>query len=197
MSSAAPANGLDLLQTAEETTGTDVVAFVAATAVWANPRVHDELLAKNPLGLWFPDLRRYHRGAGEKRGQVIDGIRLDDNTYANNALKNALPLGSRRYVNYCVCHVWQNSCYNERCYTVMANLVLIPSPLMSLTDFHKATQDALQYRSWELYHWRPTDASDPSRPELYPSSWRPPEPFTADVEARLRKRLATPGGISR
>jgi hypothetical protein len=187
MASPTPADGLVLLLAAERATGTDVVGLVAAAAVWANPLVHSELLAKNPLGLWYPGLRRYRKGAGERKGQVIGDIRLDDNTYANFALKNALPLGPRSYVNYSVCHIWEDSCYDERCYTSIANLVLIPSPLMSLTDFHPALQDALKYRSWELYRWCPPGAAMPLKPNRYPTCWRPPEPFTAGVEARVRK----------
>jgi hypothetical protein len=183
----APADGLALLLAAEQATGTDVVALVAAAAVWANPLVHSELLTKNPLGLWYPGLRRCRKGADEKKGQVVGGVRLDDNTYASFALKNALPLGPRNYLNYSVCHIWRDSCYDEQCYTSIANLVLIPSPLMSLTDFHPGLEDALKYRSWELYHWCPPDDAMPLRPNRYPVSWRLPEPFTAEVEARVRR----------
>ncbi len=186
-SSAAPADGLVVLLAAEQATGTDVVALVAAAAVWANPSVHSELLKKRSLGLWYPGLRRYRKGAGEKKGQVVEGVRLDDNTYANSALKNALPHGPRSYVNYSVCHIWNDSCYDERCYTAIANLVLIPSPLMSLTDFHPELQEALRYRSWELYQWRPPGTVIPSKPTRYPACWRLPEPYTAEVAARLRR----------
>ena len=185
--STTPADGLVVLLAAEQATNTDVVALVAAAAVWANPLVHTELLTKNPLGLWYPGLRRYRKGAGEKKGQVIGGVRLDDNTYANFALKNALPHGPRSYVNYSVCHIWTNSCYDDQCYTAIANLVLIPSPLMSLTDFHPELQHALQYRSWELYQWHPPRTAIPSKPSRYPVSWRAPEPYTAEVAARLRR----------
>ena len=188
MANATPADGLMLLLTAEQATGIDLVTLVAAASVWANPAVHSSLIAKNPLRLWYPRLRRCRKGAGERKGQVIEGVRLDDNTYANFALKDALPLGSRNYINYSVCHIWPDSCYDERCHTCIANLVLIPSPLMSLTDFHAEIRDALKYHSWELYQWCPPGKLAPSKPARYPQSWRQPEAFTSDVEARVRGR---------
>jgi len=188
MATSTPGDGLVLLLAAEQATGIDLVTLVAAASVWAHPLVHSRLMAKNPLGLWYPGVRRYRNGAGEKKGQVVEGVRLDDNTYANFALKDALPLGSRQYSNYAVCHIWPDSCYDERCHTCIANLVLIPSPLMSLTDFHPEIRHALQYRSWELYQWYPPGVSVPSKPARYPSSWRQPEPFTAEVESRVSVR---------
>jgi len=38
----------------------------------------------------FQKVRRGRMGQGEQRGQILDGIRLDDNSYANVALKRAL-----------------------------------------------------------------------------------------------------------
>jgi hypothetical protein len=183
-----PPDGFALLRVAEQETGTDLAAFLAAATVWANPRVHAVLLRSDPLGLWYPGTRRYKRGAGERRGQVIDGIRLDDNTYANFALKNALPGGARSYDNYSVCHIWPDTCYDARCHTCIANLVLVPSPLMSITDYHPSIQAALKFRSWELYEWQPPGLPVPTKPERYPSTWRAPEPFTTEIESRLSGR---------
>ena len=183
-----PEDGLQLLEMAERETTTDLAALVAAASVWANPKIHDILKANGRFGLWYPATRRYRKGATERKGQILDGIRLDDNTYANYALKNALPLGARAYLNYSVCHIWPESCYDDRCYTCIANLVLVPSPLMSITDCHPATQNALRYRAWELYSWYPPQATPPYRPDQYPSHWRTPEPFTTEIADRLNGR---------
>ncbi|HWQ55093.1 MAG TPA: hypothetical protein VN442_15505 [Bryobacteraceae bacterium] len=43
--------------------------------------------------------------------------------------------GYKGFQNCAVCHIWPNSCYDERYHTCVANLVLLPSALASLTDF--------------------------------------------------------------
>jgi hypothetical protein len=164
-----PDDGLVLLKNAEAETTTDLPALVAAASVWANPKVHELLMANDGLGLWYPAMRRYRKGANERKGGKLHGVTLDDNTYANFALKNSLPFGARAYRNYSVCHIWPESCYDDRCYTCIANLVLVPSPLMSITDFHPVIQSALKYRSWELYAWCPPRANPPIRPDGYPT----------------------------
>jgi len=182
-----PKDGLQLLEMAERETSMDLAALVAAASVWANPKVHEMLKANGGVGPWYPATRRYGKGA-ERKGDVLEGIRLDDNTYANYALKNALPLGARAYRNYSVCHIWPESCYDDRCYTCIANLILTPSLLMSMTDCHPAIQNALKYRAWELYSWYPPEAAPPYIPAHYPGRWRTPEPFTAEIADRLSGR---------
>lgn len=125
---------------------------------------------------------------GELRAQIKDGERLDDNSYANNALKRALGRPHGKLVGFEVCHIWPQSCYDARYHTVLANLVLLPRPLAGLTDHDPEIQAALQFRAFELYHWFPADVPAPQRPEYYPANWREPEPFTREVERSLAAR---------
>jgi hypothetical protein len=82
-----PEDGLELLKRAALETTTDLAALVAAASVWANPKVHSVLKANGGFGLWYPATRRYRKGVNERKGQILGGIRLDDNTYANYALE--------------------------------------------------------------------------------------------------------------
>src|SRR6185436_10881714 len=68
--------------------------LVAETGLWAHPDVHTRLLRETGGAAMFPKVRRARKGHGENRGQLLDGIRMDDNSYANIAIKRAL--GVRR-----------------------------------------------------------------------------------------------------
>lgn len=112
---------------------------------------------------------------GEKRGQILDGIRLDDNSYANVALKRALGLHRLQLEGFEACHIWPRTCYDQRFHTVIANLVLLPRALAGLTDHDLEIQASLQYRAFELYGWFPKGTPIPRKPSFYPSHWRDPE----------------------
>jgi hypothetical protein len=172
-----------MMHEAQEKHSIRLSVLVAETGLWANPEVHRRLAAEDSVGAFFPKTRRYKAGAGERRAEVREGIRLDDNTYANNALKRSLGLARGAAVGFEVCHIWPQSCYDHRCHTVIANLVLLPRPLASLTDHDADVRAALQYRAFELYKWHPEEAAAPTRPMHYPTNWRDPLPFT-DLIAR-------------
>lgn len=146
--------------------------LVAETGLWAHPAVHQRLLAENGTGAVFSHCRRARRE--ERRGTVVDGVRLDDNTYANTAIKRALGLPRAKIVGYHACHIWPLTCYDARYHTAVANLVLLPSPLAGLTDFDPEVAAALQYRAFELYGWHPEGQEVPRRPDPYPDNWQPP-----------------------
>src|SRR5437764_495509 len=107
--------------------------LVAETAIWASPEVHRILISENGTGSFFPNFRRFKAGRGEKRGTVIEGVHLDANTYANNAIKRATGVG-RSAKGFEACHIWPNLCYDERYHTAIANLVLISRALAGLSD---------------------------------------------------------------
>ncbi len=150
--------------------------LIARTALWANPAVHEHLLAKGTPAK-CPKVRRMRISRGERRGDIIDGIRLDDNTYANNAIKWAIGVGRKNIRGYETCHIWEDTCYDERYHTVIANLVLLPRPLAALTDHYAPTQNILKYRAYELYKWHPDEHATPVKPDGYVSCWREPEPI--------------------
>lgn len=149
--------------------------LVADTGLWANPEFHHRLIRETSTAAMFPKVRRARIGQGEQRSQIVDGIRFDDNSYANVAIKRALGLG-KSAEGFEACHIWPLTCYDERYHTAPANIVLLPRAIAGLSDHDGEIQKALQYRSFELYGWHPEGVDQPSRPEFYPDSWRDPLP---------------------
>ena len=148
---------LDMFQSIEP----KLIDIIAATAIWVSP----DKISMNPV---YPDTKR---GRAKEKGNVVDGIRIDDNTYANVAIKKAIS-SSIDFKNYMVCHIWPGTTYDERYHTLLANLVLIPRILANLSDYFNAVIDVLKYRSYELYGWHPDGTEVPQRPSYYPKVWR-------------------------
>lgn len=187
-------DGPTILREAMERYKINFFPLVAATSFWAHPEAYKLLLEDNrergfrQNGAFYPHVRRA-REKHEERGQRIRNgtILLDDNTYANNAIKKMIGV-SGNIQHFETCHIWPDSAYNEGTHTAIANLVLLPKDLASLTDHNEEIQDLLKYRSYELYHWRPGNKSIPRRPASYPSNWREPFALTAEVEGAIRRR---------
>jgi hypothetical protein len=184
-----------LVDEACEELGYSLAKLVALASVWIHPDVIKVLAPVD--GVWYPDRRRANLGLRregvqlERVGQRIEGITLDDNTYANTAFKRALGVERQSFTGFHVCHIWPGTAYDPACFTQLANLVGIPAELSSLTDHHSAIVACLEYRAWELYGWRPRQESAPSKPAEYPERWR--EPYAAN-EAGLkaaRRRVGT------
>lgn len=164
-------NGSDVLREVATHLGIDLCSLVAGCAFWA-PNEENTKVPK------FPKICRARKGKGEKRRETVDGITFDDNTYANKALKAALKHAVRfeGFKGFAVCHIWPDTCYDPRYHTLLANLVLLPSALASLTDHYDEIEKCLQYRSWELYKWHPQEKKQPKKPRSYPENWRSPIP---------------------
>jgi hypothetical protein len=154
--------------------GIDLAVLVAESSLWANPGVHRHLAATPEGPVWYPNRRRYRVGAGERKGQVKDGVQLDDNTYANYAIKRALGFAQDGLVGFEVCHIWPLTAYEAQYHTCIANLVLLPRSLAGLSDHDQRIAAVLQYRSLELYGWCPDPERPPQRPDAYPTNWRAP-----------------------
>jgi hypothetical protein len=155
-------NGDDILLKVTAGLGIDLPRLIARSAVWVDPSVFRALRKKIPHGTWFPNCRRGKNGE-PKRG-VVDGVRFDDNTMANLAIKLAV-LGSRdRCTRMHVCHVWPETCYDVRYHTSLANLVLLPAPLAGFSDHHQVVAECLRYRSYELFGWHPEETAAPEMP---------------------------------
>lgn len=157
--------------------------LVAETAVWAAPKVHSDLVATGAPA-WFPNIRR-GRSQTERRGTSLDGVKFDDNTYANLAIKRAIGRPRQDFDGFETCHIWEKTCYDERYHTAIANLVLLPRALAGFSDHDPQVAQALKYRAFELYGWHPDEQSAPKRPVDYPSTWRPAEPFSDTVQGAL------------
>jgi hypothetical protein len=152
-----------------------LATLVAETALWAHPQTHFRQVQQNGSAAVYPGIRRLRPGQGEKRG-ITNGVGLDDNSYPNLLIKRSLGINRAEVVGYGCCHVWPNSCYDTRYHTVIANLVLIPAALASLTDYDPEVQAALQYRAFELYRWHPDEKPTPLKPARYPENWTEPQP---------------------
>jgi hypothetical protein len=159
--------------------------LVAETGLWVHPDVHAQLLREGGSAALFPHVRRARKGQGEVRGQILDGIRMDDNSYANVAVKRALGLDRSDVEGFEACHIWPRTCYDARYHTAIANLVLLPRALAGLSDHDSEIQAALQYRAYELYAWHPEDVAVPQKPSTYPSIWRSPEPPVSVMRSQL------------
>lgn len=175
-------DGDEMLQAAARKHAIQLGLLVAETALWAHPQVHEQLWATNGTGAFYPLLRRYR--AGEKDGMVVAGERLDSNVYAREAIIGAVGV---RFVahSYHACHIWPDTCHDRRYYSVVANLVLLPSAIAGLSDHDPAVKAALQYRAYELYAWHPAEEAAPLRPADYPTNWLAPQPFTETIARRV------------
>lgn len=181
-------DGIQIVEQAARRHNIRLDLLIAETGLWASPEAHELLIKENGTGAFFPKRRRYRKGAGEVKGQKIGDLRLDDNTYANHAIKRSIGIDRKDITAYVACHIWPQSCYDPRCYTVLANLVLLPAPLAGLSDHDPGIQATLQFRSFELYGWLPGGCNPPPRPSCYPSSWADPMRFTAEVLRAIRSR---------
>ena len=162
--------------------------LVAETALWASPEVHHYLSNRNGTGALYPYTRRYREAERERNGTRVGGLLLDDNTYANEAVKGAIGVPPERIRGFEACHIWPGTCYDPRYHTTIANLVLLPRALAGLSDYDREVQAALQYRAYELYGWYPSEEQRPERPTFYPSCWLDALPFTAEISRSLARR---------
>lgn len=188
-----PLDGDDVLLEVTARHNIDLRILVAETGLWVHPSLHHDLLARTGSAAMRPNIRRGRRAHNEERGGARDGIRFDDNSYANAAIKRAMNLGQGRIRHYETCHVWPETCYDERYHTAIPNLVLLPRALAGLSDKHAAIIAALQYRSFELYGWHPEEVPAPQRPDGYPSCWREPMPRTPMPRTPMRARAQADG----
>lgn len=179
--------GVKAVQAATTKLGIDLAPLVAEVAIWAHPDAHLRLVSdSNPTGARYPLVRRARLGSGETPGEFVDGVRLDRNNYAGTAIRDAVPFEKEQLSGYHACHVWPETCYDERYHTVLANLALVPAPLAGLTDFDPGVIRAMQYRSFELFGWRPAEVPTPSRPKGYPTNWMHPEARPQAIKRNAR-----------
>lgn len=184
---------LSALRAATRRLGYSLPTLIAETGIWAHPTEHSSRVSEeNRTGAVSPTVRRARLGSGEVPGTIVDGIRLDRNNYAGAAIRAAIGIPREELEGYEACHIWPGTCYDARYHTVIANLVLIPSPLAGLTDHDPDVISALKYRAFELYGWHPIDVPPPSKPEEYPTNWREPPPRERSQGSRARR----PGQMS-
>lgn len=99
-------------------------------------------------------------------------ILLDDNTtprwailWSHGYATTAHPRG------WTFAHVWARP-KDPECYTHVANLVMMPEYLASLSDKDGPLGAYLRYHAWVKYGWKPIEEDEPLQPECYESiSW--------------------------
>ncbi|MCX6893922.1 MAG: hypothetical protein NTZ16_00085 [Verrucomicrobia bacterium] len=166
----------------------DLRPLVALCGYWSPVEAFQKLREENGFGVWHEKVRRHKAGEPGKKGSVIDGVRHDDNTYANTAVKQACGFEKKQPVGYETCHIWPKSTYDIRYHTCLANLVLLPRTLAGISDHYEPLSVALRYRAFELYGWKPEEQDEPIKPEGYPLIWSSPVTFTTLILDRIRRR---------
>jgi hypothetical protein len=179
-------NGNDDLIRAAKKLDFDLVDLVAETALWAPSEYVEQMRQKKNTVVMYPNIRR--KRIDEERGSVIGGIKFDDNTYANTAIKRALGIKRTEIEGYTACHIWPDTCYDERFHTAIPNLVLLPSAIAGLSDFFDNVIQALQFRSFEIYGWYPEGKDEPTKPANYPINWQEPRSFSSAKTIRGNRK---------
>lgn len=165
-------DGNEVLVNALKKLKIDLLSLIAETSIWASPETCLQIKKKLGTTTRYPKVRRGKHN--ENKGDLIDGVRIDDNTYANNTIKNAIGIGRENITNFHACHIYPNTCYDVRYHTKIENLVLIPNSIAQLSDYFDDVKKILQFRSYELYCWYPEEEPKPEKPINYPSNWSNP-----------------------
>ena len=161
--------------------------LVAQSAVFCSKKIFDEVkdgkegsainqeLKGNEFGAWCHYTVK--RAKGGKKGEYDGEVRLDDNTYANTAIKTAVLKGLKDYGIYTgskqlfqgfeACHIWPETCYDARYHTSVGNIVLLPREVAGLTDHCQAVEDLLKYEAWERFRFKPAEEKIPAKPKFY------------------------------
>lgn len=124
---------------------------------------------------------------GEKKGSTCNNIILDDNSKANEAIKNAviegMPVWLRKskskkdFDGYMACHIWDKTCYDPRFHTSVFNIVLLPKSIGGLSDYCDAVKQLLQYEASKRFGVYPDGFNQPIKPKYYAvldDFWRQP-----------------------
>ena len=81
-----------------------------------------------------------------------------------------------------IAHVWPSS-EDIKGYTHLANLVLVPEALSTMTDKTGPLTAYLRWHSWKVYGWKPDGAYAPEEPEVYAQiKWR----YLTEIEDPVR-----------
>ncbi len=180
-------DAFNLLTQLSKTETDALITLVAKNAWWVHPEVCKEI-----DGAVYPMTRRAKKG--EKGGAVVtpNGVRVQDNSQAHQAFFPALRKSPEDFENPNVCHIYgaKEGGLGKDHFTNLANMVLLPQALESLSEFEPINQ-ALRRRSYRLYGYSGPDGAEPPKlTKHYP--WREPDSLSQeeikDIVARLRGR---------
>lgn len=149
----------------------NLLSLVADFSLWIPPAV-----VRLVGGAVYPKTRRIR--SGEKRNTLLpDGTRLWENQAARHAFWTAfgeptafdMPRNVRKAW---VCHIYgdQDSARDPAHYTHLANLVVLPGALQSLSD-SISVRAVLKRRSYDAYGYTGPAETVPPVPDSYPSHW--------------------------
>ena len=171
-----------------------IVQIAVRYLLMPNPDVVREL-----DGAVFPVVRdpRLRGTCEEDKTKFGKPIMYDDNTtprwailWAHGCLRMSFPPGGWTFA-----HVWDES-KDPDAYTHVANLVMMPESLGSLSDKNGPLVDALRFHAQEVYHWRPDNKPEVELPKYFEKSewdkleWTYMKPIKSprnSVENRLRE----------
>ena len=155
--------------------------LVAKHSWWGSPAIYKE------IQVVYPKTRR-NKGGNEKRGQLIDDIRIWDNQPANIAFWLFLGKNRNKVKNAYVCHIYDGSAWDPNHYTNLANLTAFPKSIHSLSEW-KPIQDLLKYHSYKRYEYKGPDNKIPEEPQYYPKSWSNQMAHTSSERCDIVKKL--------
>ncbi len=184
-------NGADALLS--ELSLSTIMVLIERTARWVDPATH------NFLPIWYPEHARrglfYKSNWSEpqlnkNRQTGISIHKHEANIHANKALTYALGLRSNDREGWSCCHIWgvddptyQTSnlvVQDNRYFSAVANMVLLPTPLKTFTDTMPEVKAMIRICATHLYKWQ---CNHPMMKEInaeldelqdwenYPKSW--------------------------
>jgi len=172
----------ELIKHLEEEKGVTLAEFVAETAIWASPETFALLKQSFPDGCWFPNMRR-----ARNNDPLPEGVRFDRNNYANYAIRQVTGRNGT-LDGFSACHIYHDTCYDVRYHTCIANLILAPRALESVTDHFPHVAACLAFRALELYSWWPAEMKKPTKPDRYPQRWQPAVPLSDAIRRKIERR---------
>jgi hypothetical protein len=140
-------------------------------------------------GAAFPTARNNRKRITKiENGGVVVGM-YDDNATPEWAIFWSHGFKGKRPKGWTIAHVWPESA-DITCYTHLANLVMVPECLASLTDKTGPLTSFLRWHSQSVYGWKPEKQKAPQQPVGYDEIvWRYLPRFD-DPKGSIRQRLA-------
>lgn len=161
-----------------------ILDLVAKVSWWINPSIYQT------IQVVYPKTRR-KKGLMEKRNDVVNGIRLWDNQPASYAFCMALGKNQKEFKNFYVCHIYENSVWNQEHFTNLANMTIFPKCLQSLSEWTPVTE-VLKYHSYKIYGYKGPENKIPRDPEYYPELWKhvsnPNQKVINDIIKKLQEQ---------
>jgi hypothetical protein len=153
--------------------------LIARHSYWVSAKVY------RAIHVVYPKARRRH--AKERRGQVVDGIRLWYNEPAQRAFWMAL--GQHKPKHSVICHIYEDSVGDPKHFTNLANMTALPTCLGSLSEW-QPVQSILKYHSYRVFQYRGPSGKAPLEPSQYPTKWRNQKnpPNLAEIVRKLRRQ---------